>query len=493
MREGVCILLLLFGRMPTDMGTFLCRVEVCPGSALDLAFPGSPVDVQVGCGEPEAISLCTKDLGGDSCVQHVVLDLGRTRLSVAPAGSGALHGSVAASIPAKYTSVSIITRGEPALSDTPPACEEVGLKHSAQVELSSDAYSTIQHPKWSIANPQTHPGKATLEGVSEAALSVQTQGGDMSLGKVKASSLTARSGGGRIFGSLVGHTVRIESEGGNVTLGNLSGEDVSVATRGGSVQAAAAYAAQLSVSSGEGCSAWFCDTGALQLLESCKTHPGCNGYGRHAIDTAGTHWGCAGSLLKLPTSFITGGGPITVDSMRCGSASLESGGGTIEVSSLDGDAVIRSGGGAIQVGSSALRVRPVTPRPSVAPCRPSHASAPTQVHAQPNAGNLRLYSEGGPVHLAWSSTLVGTVTVAACGSLLLPLGCEVEEGRGGMRVISPTGVRYFAPGATPGCSWTDSVSGPTRGCTLLVDTGGFWWCGTGARGCPRDSPAFSMV
>ncbi|KFM28825.1 hypothetical protein F751_4300 [Auxenochlorella protothecoides] len=184
------------------MGTFLCRVEVCPGSALDLAFPGSPVDVQVGCGEPEAISLCTKDLGGDSCVQHVVLDLGRTRLSVAPAGSGALHGSVAASIPAKYTSVSIITRG-----------------------------------------------KATLEGVSEAALSVQTQGGDMSLGKVKASSLTARSGGGRIFGSLVGHTVRIESEGGNVTLGNLSGEDVSVATRGGSVQAAAAYAAQLSVSS----------------------------------------------------------------------------------------------------------------------------------------------------------------------------------------------------------------------------------------------------
>ncbi|KAL6767323.1 hypothetical protein ACKKBF_B34820 [Auxenochlorella protothecoides x Auxenochlorella symbiontica] len=317
----------------------ITRVEVCPGSALDLAFPGSPVDVQVGCGEPEAISLCTKDLGGDSCVQHVVLDLGRTRLSVAPAGSGALHGSVAASIPAKYTSVSIITRG-----------------------------------------------KATLEGVSEAALSVQTQGGDMSLGKVKASSLTARSGGGRIFGSLVGHTVRIESEGGNVTLGNLSGEDVSVATRGGSVQAAAAYAAQLSVSSG--------------------------------------------------------GGPITVDSMRCGSASLESGGGTIEVSSLDGDAVIRSGGGAIQV------------------------------HAQPNAGNLRLYSEGGPVHLAWSSTLVGTVTVAACGSLLLPLGCEVEEGRGGMRVISPTGVRYFAPGATPGCSWTDSVSGPTRGCTLLVDTGG---------------------
>lgn len=45
----------------------------------------------------------------------------------------------------------------------------------------------------------------------------------------------------------------------------------------------------------------------------------------------------------------TGGGPIDLDSVRCGSAHLESGGGTIKVSSLDGNAVVRSGGGALQV------------------------------------------------------------------------------------------------------------------------------------------------
>lgn len=95
-----------------------------------------------------------------------------------------------------------------------------------------------------------HPGKASLEGVSEAELRVQTQGSDMALGKVKASSLHASSGGGRISGSLVGHSVRVVSRGGDVILGSLSGEDVGVDSGGGGVQAAAAYAAKLHIASG---------------------------------------------------------------------------------------------------------------------------------------------------------------------------------------------------------------------------------------------------
>lgn len=93
-------------------------------------------------------------------------------------------------------------------------------------------------------------GAVTLDGVTEAPLSVTTTGQPAQLGKVRASTLEARTHGGSLSGSLTGYTVDIQTSGGPMNLGALSGEELHANSRGGSVEIGALYGTVASINTG---------------------------------------------------------------------------------------------------------------------------------------------------------------------------------------------------------------------------------------------------
>lgn len=226
----------------------------------------------------------------------------------------------------------------------------------------------------------TAGGGVVVQLVHEGSLRLSTAGGPISVTKAKAIDVRLDSGGGPIDGSVSGVDVALASGGGTIALKRLEGRRVALESGGGPVAIVAAFGDELRISSG--------------------------------------------------------GGALALGSLNCqeGRAQLHSGGGDVEVGSLDGSVAVTSGGGAVTL------------------------------QLNDRAGQVSVDSGGGDVRLFVSPFLRGRLRVLRCDSL------EAGAGSGRLATDGAVGGDSASASSSEGARQGNRVAQPPSA-EVTVDAG----------------------